>query len=489
MIARNAAASVIQVVVSAIVMFVLYRHIIQTLGAQGLGVWSIVLATASASRVGEFGMGASVTRFVAKYQERVEAKRAGQVVQTAIVSVTVIFGILIVPLYYALGEVLIKIVPLEAIDQALELLPYALLSLLLSSIAGVFQAGLDGCQRYDQRAKLVVIGQVLFFLGVVLLIPQYGLRGVALAQVAQSIFYLIFGWVFMYRTMTGLPFLPYAWKKDIFKEMFLYGAQLQCSSIAMMLFDPLTKVFLSKFGGITSVAYYEMASQFVNKMRTLVVAANQVLIPVAAGLNESDPSMLKKIYYVNIRLIIFLIVPLYALIIAWSPVLSKIWIGQFNKQFVVYVVLLALAWGGSTLNIPAYFINNGTGRVTWNTLSHLLTGVLNVLLGYMLGLFWGPGGVVVGASISLLLGAVVVIYCFHNEQEIALNIMLPKESGVLLVSGVVASLSGCYIYQLMNSDNNMTGAVVSLLVPALILIPSVWIHPMRDAIQSRIQKK
>ena len=91
-IARNAAASVGQVIVSALILFVLYRAILEMLGAERLGIWSVVLAAASASRIGELGLSASVTRFVAKYRAQGDDKAAGYAVQTAAVSIAVLLA-------------------------------------------------------------------------------------------------------------------------------------------------------------------------------------------------------------------------------------------------------------------------------------------------------------------------------------------------------------------------------------------------------------
>lgn len=65
-LSHNVAANVAQMLIGAALLFALYRYINDTLGAAALGVWSVVLATASASRLADLGLSASVTRFVAR---------------------------------------------------------------------------------------------------------------------------------------------------------------------------------------------------------------------------------------------------------------------------------------------------------------------------------------------------------------------------------------------------------------------------------------
>ena len=52
-LSSNAIANIVQALAGAALLFVLYRYINATLGVERLGVWSVVLATASASRLAQ----------------------------------------------------------------------------------------------------------------------------------------------------------------------------------------------------------------------------------------------------------------------------------------------------------------------------------------------------------------------------------------------------------------------------------------------------
>lgn len=478
MIIRNATASVGQVVISAIIMFILYRTILQILGPERLGIWSVVLATVSASRISELGFGAGVTRFVALYQARGQQARAVDAVQTALVSVGLFFMLAAVPVYYLLLIAFEIIFPSDAIGQASILLPYTMVSLVLTSIAGVIQSGLDGCQRYDRRATLVLAGQLFFLLGALVLTPTYGLLGLALAQIGQGFFLMFAGWFVLGRTMMALPWVPWRWKKDLFLEMLGYGIQIQVGSLATMFFEPLTKILMGKFGGLAAAGYYEMASQFVLKVRSLMVSANQILVPVASALHEQDKEKLKEIYCLNLRLLLFVSVPCSSVIVAWSPLLSNIWIGHYEQQFILFVVIMAVAWGINIMNVPAYFINRGAGRVFWNTASHVLTGVINIGLGALLGIGFGAAGVASGAALALILGSLLVIYDFHREQHVPWRLLLFRESYLLIISSMSVGLLGLICYHVLSGFGSLTQYGVCLLLPAVILLPIVWFHPI-----------
>ena len=66
----NAIMAIVQVVAVGIILFVLYKFLLKTIGIEDLGIWSVVLATTSVAGIGNFGLSGSVVKFVAKYVAR-----------------------------------------------------------------------------------------------------------------------------------------------------------------------------------------------------------------------------------------------------------------------------------------------------------------------------------------------------------------------------------------------------------------------------------
>ncbi|HWP00114.1 MAG TPA: lipopolysaccharide biosynthesis protein [Methylococcus sp.] len=483
---RNVAASVAQVVASALIMFALYRTLLETLGAKRLGIWSVVLATASASRIGDLGLSASVTRFVAKYRARQDDRAAGCVVQTAALSIAGLLGLALLFAYPGLDLLFERLFVDQALIEARALLPYALVSLGLTAVASVFQSGLEGCQRYDRRVLLVVAGQLLFLSAALWLAPRHGLVGLAWAQIGQGVVLVVLGWFSLRRLLPGLPWLPWRWRRVFFREMLGYGLQFQVSSVAMMLFDPLTKALLGKYGGLSVAGYYEMAGQFVSKARALIVSANQVLVPLAADLHERDPGKLGEVYRTNLRLLFFVVLPLYALVVAWAPPLSELWIGRYEPKFVFFVGVLTLAWGLNTFAGPAYFSNLGTGRISWNTLTQVWMGLANAGLGLALGPHYGAEGIVWGMAIALISGSGLVVVAFHREHRLSWRLLLPAEAIGCILGSAVAIAASDTVYQIMASESTMERFLLILMTPLLVLAPILWCHPLRSVLLGRV---
>ena len=328
MLAKNAIANIIQMGLSAVLLFLLYRYLAITLGIAKLGVWSVVLASVSTSRIADFGLSASITRFVAKYLALGVPRRAAEAIETAALTLSVVLAFVLPVVYPLLSKILSHLFDAENLPDALSLLPYALLSLWFSIVAEVFQSGIDGCQRMDMRAGLVLTGQTLLLALAFLLVPHFGLIGLAWAQLGQGSFLLILGWLLLRRRLPQLFRVPRRWKRDTFREMLGYGVKVQISSLSMILFDPLTKALMAKFGGATAAGYFEMANQIVIKARALIVSANQAIVPKVAQLTEVLPQLLPIIYRENMQLIALVTLPACTLLFAWAGIASRLLLGR-----------------------------------------------------------------------------------------------------------------------------------------------------------------
>ena len=95
----NAAMSVLQIIIIGIVVFILYKFLLATIGAKKLGIWSLILSSSSIAQVVNFGISGSVVKFVAKYTALKENQNASNVIQTAALSLGVFVGFFLVIVY------------------------------------------------------------------------------------------------------------------------------------------------------------------------------------------------------------------------------------------------------------------------------------------------------------------------------------------------------------------------------------------------------
>lgn len=476
----NAISSIIQVVIIGVAMVVLYRFLLNTIGVEKLGVWSVVLSTTSVAAIANLGLSASVVKFVAKYTARDQEQTVVDVIQTVVISTAISVGIFLIAVYPFAGWLLSRVVPGDALRDALAILPYSLISLWVMIIVSVFQAGLDGYHRIDLRSMLLVASVVVHLILCFTLVPTHGLMGLAYAQVTKVGVLLIATWCTLKQLIPKLPFVPYRWNRKLFQEMVGYGLNFQVASISQLLYDPMVKVLLTNFGGLAMTGFYEMASRMVLQFRAVLVSTNQVLVPTIADLQEKNPESIQKVYKDSYSLLFYIATPFFLAIIAIAPVVSQLWLGVYESTFVVFSTLLALGWLLNTLTAPAYFANLGIGKLYWNTIGHVAIAVLNLGLGWFLGNIYGGVGVVLGWVISLAAGSSIIAVSYHYRYRISMSELLPKESrGVMLASFCALAISLGLYYELSYKLTSLAIATIVILVFLAIIIVPLWYHPMR----------
>ncbi|MGC8979477.1 oligosaccharide flippase family protein, partial [Caldisericum sp.] len=405
------------------------------------------------------------------------------------ISIALIIGFVLILGFPLIKWILGLVVPASSLKLALLILPFALLSLWLTTITSVFQSGLDGLQRIYIRNILMIGGSVFYAILCFIFAPKYGLIGLAYAQIINNSLILIVSWILIKRFLPPLPIIPYQWNKNLFKEIISYGVNFQVVSVTTMFYDPTTKVLLSKFGGLSMVGYYEMANRMIQQFRALIVSANQVLVPAIADLNEKNPERIRSVYLTSYNLLFYLALPLYTLIIISIPFISEIWIGHYERVFIIFGMLLAIGNFLNTLAGPSYFANLGTGELRWNVIGHIAIAILNAVFGITFGFHFNGYGVAVAWILALSLGSAVIYIAYHLTHKIPLSELFPNDSRTMFVFCILITLVSLLIQSGVNHTIRTVALniIIILLSSILILIP-LYLHPMRKRMMGWVRE-
>ena len=475
----NAAMSIAQIIAISAMLFILYKFLLNTIGIEQVGIWSLVIATASITQIANFGLSGSVVKFVAGYAARDDKEKVSAVIQTAAISISASAALVLTIIYPVSRWLLGLVIPGESLNLALAVLPYSLLSLWLMMINSVLLAGLDGYQRIDIRSLLLTGGATLNLLLCFIMVPRYGLKGVAYAIVVQNFTVLLGSWLLLKRHLRFLPVIPWKWNKGIFREIIRYGFNFQIISATNMLNDSITKFLLSKFGGLHMVGFYEMASKMIQQFRALIGSAIQVLVPAIADLQEKNPEKISTIYLTSYQLIFYLSLPVYSILIVGAPIISEIWLGTYEDFFIITLIWVSIGWAFNTLAIPAYFTNLGTGELFWNVVANITIGILNAGFGVILGLLYNGMGVIIAWGLSMVLGSSMIYLSYHIKNNIPFADLFPEASRLL----VITCTAGILLTHLLSQKTGPYGPLIANIVFTslfgVIIFTVLWNHPMR----------
>jgi O-antigen/teichoic acid export membrane protein len=477
----NAATTAAQLIGNAAVLFFLYRFLLNAVGIERLGVWSLLLATTSLVTLANQGLSMSIVKFVAKYAGRESPGDISALIQTALITAGALLAAMTIALYPVAKWALSALLPVAHVAEALAILPLALVSLWFGVLGTIAQAGLAGHELITICNYIDFSGSLSYLALAVWLVPRYGLVGLAAAQAAQAALGLVAAWCLLRRCVRGLPIIPLHWSRIRFEEMVGYGVHFQLITICQSLREPVTKALLTKFAGLAYTGFYDMAARLVVTLRELIAQSNQVLIPTISHLQERNRSAIPRIYESAYRFVFFVSVPSFALLVVASPLISTIWLGRYEPLFVRFVAILAVGWLVNVLCNPAYVVDLGTGRLRWVSIGCALTAILNVTFGFIAGKFLGGTAIVASATASLIIGYLVVLIAFHLETNESFQVLLPRESfavSSVSAAGALILLPILYASGAHSPVSLPAMATAALALAALLAFP-MWTHPIR----------
>jgi O-antigen/teichoic acid export membrane protein len=404
----NAVFAVLQVVISGGVLFFLYGYLLRSIGSEALGMWTLLMAATSLATISNLGLASGLVSFVSKYLAEGEGENAVSAIETTILSVAAVMGLVSVCLWPLIHALLGLIIPTASLSEARAILPYAIVGLWFGSLGSAVHSALEGCHRADLRSISTILCQPVVLIGALWLTPSLGLMGLAYTQIVQYVLWILIGWIMLRRQIKGLSIIPLRWHKSQFQRMWCYGVNFQLMTIMVILSEPLAKGLLSYYTNLSAVAYFEMANRFVLQVRAFLASANQVITPYISKVHTTEPSKVVSIYLENLKWVSLTASAAFSLVFAAGPLVSFIWLGEIENQFLIFLVMLSIGCFINTFAMPAYFANLGMNNLRPNVWSHFATMVTMVSAALLLGPWFKPYGSAAAWPIGLIIGSYIV---------------------------------------------------------------------------------
>lgn len=403
---RNALFSIVEVIVSGLGLFFIYRNVVQELGLSMLGVWSLVLATTAFGRVADVGIAAGLARFVARAIADNDPARAVLYMRTAAIAVAILMGAIALVVWYPLWRALALALDGEDLAIARSILPWAILSFWLLNLKAVLDACLLGAHRADLRAISNIAGMVLQVAASLWLVRDFALFGLAWAQAGQYVLSLLLATIFLktYAAVGAGQTVTGWFSRPQFRELLGFGIKLQIGTIANLMFEPACKIVLGTVGGTVILGIFEMAYRMVYQVRNVAIMALQTTIPAFATFDGRQPDDLRRLFDKVCRTAAMAGGGLMSVIALTSPLVSWLWLGEINYAFVCLSALLTIGWSINIFAAPAYFLGMADGRVMPNVLGQIVSGIIAPVSVYLIGMSFGPLAAVAGIALGKIPG-------------------------------------------------------------------------------------
>lgn len=468
---------------STLVVLAITPYAVATLGLAAYGLWALVNVVVRFAMLGDFGLGPSLTKYVAEHATRGDRERVRGVITAGALYYLALAAIAI-PVAVVLGPHLIDglRLPPELRAQAPAVLAGALISFVSSLLIwSTLSALINGLGHLRVTAAAGAIGQTASAATIVaLLATHHGIWSMVIGSYVQLVVQTAIGYVYARRTFGSVLISPFAIDRSDFRALFVFGGWIQMSTIAGLLATEAVQVIVGLTLGVELVALYDLGSRIARAGRVLAYHLNAAFLPAVAahevehGTHSAQNTLAEASRYA--ALISF---GATGLLVAMAPAVPRAWLGVHAPgaaSITLVVALLALTYLVDSVGSVAATTLRAIGRPRIEAMGAVVYASSNIGLVAFLAPRAGLPGVLAGMLASSVLAEIVFFAGFARLRRDAVHLALGAWTLRLLAACAVASGAGILVSHEIPGGGR-AAAVLALIVTAavylLVLVPSL----------------
>lgn len=420
---RNSLFSVLRFLVLLPLPLLVVPFMLGKLGDERFGVWAIVALFTSYTQLADFGMGLALTKYVAEYAARQEWQRLDMALNTVFffyLMVGTILAAAVLLSRHALASFVPHVSP-ALMQEIATVIGITAITFAVNLAMGAFNSTLQGMQRMDLTNLTSLGNGIGLYLGiVVVLLLGGGLIGIAILSLVLA---LAAGSLNALMTRRLAPDFRLRWRTfnpGYLRTVLSYSLNIQGGALSELLFDPLSKLVITRFLGVALVTQYEVGQRMITQLRGLFAVAFLPLFPGVSHLQAArDPQAVKTVYQRSTRYVYLLGWPAYLLLMIAAPWLLSAWLGPGYGQAAFVMRVMTCGWFVSLVAFPPYMILQALGQAHLCLRAHVAQGLTNLTLALILVGPFGFNGVTLAAFTALVLGSALVLIAFAQTLELS----------------------------------------------------------------------
>jgi O-antigen/teichoic acid export membrane protein len=402
----NTALAGVRTLVGGVVALALLPLLIDRIGAAPTGLFVFATTLTGYFSAVEYGIGMSVTKYVAEHRATGEKERLGSVLRASLAFLLAV-GVLIAATIALLG-----VLGGQALFGAGQVRHEATPTLLVAAGIALFYwpsrigtAALRGLERYDLGALIEIVSAVVTFSVIYLAsslthsVPLLaGLFGAPL--VLQGVSAGALAWPHLdLRPGVG------RWRGAHLRATLGFSAGMFVLGASDIFIYESDRIVIAAFLGSAAIVVYEVALRPHNGIRLISGLAGSALLSTSARLlAQGRTERLRELALISSLYGVVLTAPLVVLTFLLARPIVEAWVGHGYGRYAVYVQIFVSYWflGASTgpMGVAIY----GSGRIRTFVWLTIVGSVVTLPLSIGLVVAWGTVGVIWGTVIPFWIG-------------------------------------------------------------------------------------
>lgn len=445
--------SYINLGISSIIPFLYTPIMLQILGQEEYGLYSLAHSVISYLTLLSFGFGSTIIRYISKYraennQSAVE-KTFGFFLVIYVILGIIVFSVGIIASNYT--EIIFhRGLSTDEIAKVKILIIIMSFNTMLSFPISVFSSIITAYEKYIFRKLVDMLSTVAApILNLVALYLGFASIGMSLASTILQFLMLPLNVIYCLKILKIRPKfrrMPF----DLFREMMGFSFYIFIGTLVDLLFWSTDKVILGMLASSTAVAIYNVGGTFNNMVINLSTSITGVLTPKITGMVVKDASkdQLTELF-IRVGRLQFVIV---ALIVSGFTVFGqafvRLWAGPSYADSYWIAILTMFPLCIPLIQNTGLSIIVAQNKHRFRSLVYLVIAIANVICTYLTVPYMGGIGAALCSCITYLVGQGIIMNIYYYRvtgidiplfwKNIASMSIIP---GIMLIIGVALRLN------------------------------------------------
>ncbi len=433
---QSAVFSIFGRIVAFSIAFIITPFMMQNLGAEGYGLWLLIIAVVGWFRFVDLGFSSAVQRSIAIAIENNDSEKINTIFSCSVV------------LFSSLGLMAAGFICLLSLFPSLlgveeQHYTTVTISLLILSVKIFWDLGMScfhgfysALIRYDVDANINTANELIKAGLIFVLLSDLNIYGAVIATMAADFLTNIFKIGYARKLYPGFKFEKRLINKLEFKKLFDYSKHVFILVVAASFSKGTDSLIISHLLGLSFVAVYGVAARLVHMIEELLLTVLGLFLPVLTRLIEKQGEVegeINKVFSLNFLLVSSCFIPL----IIFAEDFIFLWLGEGFEQADTIVAAIAMALLCRSISRPVQVLLLAKATHSGLGLVRIIQVVLNILLSIYLGLKFGMLGILIATITSFLICDVfmhLALYRIYTEYSLGAIVSRFFASIVLVVS-------------------------------------------------------
>ena len=421
---RHAKWSLIRHGVNAAVLAFAFPFYLRQLGGTTYSIWAIALSISSYVQFADFGFGVALTHHIGRAHASGDHAAVYRRLLAGM-SLVVAMGFLLFALVATI--VVPPLVALARVGEpnagiAIWATRVTLAAAFLRVLASLPQGALAGMGELSTGAQIEIattlVGTTIM---VVLAGLGFGLRGFVYAGLVGPFLLLVTTLRQVLARIKGKELPSFKTLRRESLTLVRSGTEVQLTALVALALHPASRIFVSRFGGLSEVAALDFSERAILAFRGVLVAVLAPAIPAAARARDLlVETVTGRLHRVN-RFIATWGAGVAVAVFTGGPWLLRLWLGStsdINFGFATFTLRVYVAvYLLNSFTIFPFYSMQGAGYTRGPLICQVVAGMIALGGGWALGSAFGSRGVVSALALGVLVASALVLVIYRRWIE------------------------------------------------------------------------